>query len=1703
MAFPDIFSKLYDVVIGNALQFWKRVRVERDALEGTADPLGTFNDKSANETLSRLGAGTKSREIAAGVKAKLGGKFIRDGIFAGASFEEFLQRPDVQSLFRSLSQSRLAGIPLDPQQLAELKAIYSEISGDNDQSAHGVTAAVLDAICMGTVSNIKDEALAALVQAGVGQLIEEIRGLRAQSDVHANDIAILRETTQHWLQQQANDIGGTHLDRPALRALLTSEMAQHRFTLIKGLPGTGKTALLQDLLIRSAADGTTLFLSANRLSGRSWVEFARGIGLTTVAIEPLLVEIAASGHAILFIDGLDRIAPEQRTVVTDLLGQIISSPALAHWRVVATARDAGIEPLRNWLPSGLLAEGVGYVDVQNLDDDEAATLAQALPALRPLLQGGDERVRSLVRRPFFASVLAHGFSNAAYPADFAPRSEVDLIEAWWTRGGYDAQAHQTLARQLALIELARQSAPDLGRNLRLNSLSPATLSTFPLLEQDGLLQQVRQGHSAQFAHDIFFEWSFFHWLVDQGDAWVAALIQAGEPPALARVVELLSQATYPDTSEWQRHLQVLQDAPVRPQWLRAWLLAPLFSPRFEEQVVTYTAAVTADNHQLLTKLLVWVQAEKTIPNPLVLSGQLGSPDLEVNARIRLADALGWPSDLVSWSRLLNWALDQVAMFPDQCLGDLVSLFETWQVACADIPNPVSQRLVEQCAIWLNAVEDEHQATHRRHFREQSETETQQRVPTHLETELRALVLRASRSYPTVVTAYLSKIGQLDRLRESTFNQVMTYAPLLSQTHAELLSQVACSNFLKELPDGSVVRWQQEAEEQERQRSELLSIPEEQQTRWDALALMNPMLPPSFSYHDWDRLSIGADHHGYFPASPLREPFHSLLRNTPTVGLTLIRDLANHAITAWCQLHRHIPGSGTPMPLALELPWGRQEFWGTAREYTWFRGHGGPKAVECALMALESWALDELKAGKPAGTVIQQLIEGHSCIAVLGIAVLVALHANEISLVTLPLVTNQRLWRADLQRCVQESSFQTAGLIGFNQTENDAVHRKAVVDSGSLPTRGMEIRALVTLFALNADEGLRAACRSALDRFPQELGFEYEEEALDTDHVAALSRTAELWSEWGRTENYVPTPIPGREDVVGIELRSPRHSAPEIQQAHQRHIQTSQELELWLWVVKCFETKAWADGFTIDEAVTRASAVASTVSSIGSTFMPDNNIAHGAIAGTAAAICCFTDDTNHQNWVNQTIAAYRDEVEPQADDLFSKSVIPWHPKIFVAHALAVRIRTDRAQARDRSDLYQLVLHPLHVVSLAAISGTASCWDHDPRFAWCGLNLGLRFAQFTRINRSEDYDPASLSQAEQIRREQILTDTLAEYQADGDFPEFARPLPTWIQGQSHRRTASNDDWHRSDNVWIGDYAAKVLQQVPVAKVMASAARNRYVQALEAFVAWTLDTLNPTWRTERRRGRERDGIDLFEWQHELGRVLASVAVHLPPTEMQARLLAPIIDQPDEICMPMLASFTELLTCIGILDAQHIEESTLALLDTCLERTLQHDDFRRTGYRDGEISGFELPELIKSQLFVAIERADGAARFANGRRDDLHRVLPLVDRMVRQIGWVPYVALQFITLCERAAANYPADVFAEQILDQVEEGRLPAGWKRTSIPARIASLIQVYADQHHPLPVELSRKLLQVLDALVDLGDRRSAALQLSEEFRGVRLQ
>jgi hypothetical protein len=230
------------------------------------------------------------------------------------------------------------------------------------------------------------------------------------------------------------------------------------------------------------------------------------------------------------------------------------------------------------------------------------------------------------------------------------------------------------------------------------------------------------------------------------------------------------------------------------------------------------------------------------------------------------------------------------------------------------------------------------------------------------------------------------------------------------------------------------------------------------------------------------------------------------------------------------------------------------------------------------------------------------------------------------------------------------------------------------------------------------------------------------------------------------------------------------------------------------------------------------------------------------------------------------------------------------------------------------------------------------------------------------------------------------------------------------------------------------------------------------------------------------------------------ARVAQHLDQDEARRRFLEPVFALDDEVAASLIRPFADMVVC-AVMDSPVIEPRAIALLDACLQRVLQYQDWSRARRDDGKLYGFDLPDLVRTFLFVHVEHAGGAARFANGDWREVESILPIVNPFVRAVGDLPSVTSSFLTLCERAADHYPPDQFVEEITAVLaKQPGTPIGWRGSTIQGRIAALIQVFAQQTQPLPLSLAQGMLRILDRLIDMGDRRSAALQTSEIFRNV---
>ena len=101
---------------------------------------------------------------------------------------------------------------------------------------------------------------------GATSLLEDLEKLKALARSYAEDIR--------------DDVGGTRLDRAPLLEDVDAALSSSRLVQIRGLPGSGKSALLKRMVQRAIENGPALFLKADRLEGRSWVSFATSQGLS-------------------------------------------------------------------------------------------------------------------------------------------------------------------------------------------------------------------------------------------------------------------------------------------------------------------------------------------------------------------------------------------------------------------------------------------------------------------------------------------------------------------------------------------------------------------------------------------------------------------------------------------------------------------------------------------------------------------------------------------------------------------------------------------------------------------------------------------------------------------------------------------------------------------------------------------------------------------------------------------------------------------------------------------------------------------------------------------------------------------------------------------------------------------------------------------------------------------------------------------------------------------------------------------------------------------------------------------------------------------------------------------------------------------------------------------------------------------------------
>ena len=213
---------------------------------------------------------------------------------------------------------------------------------------------------------------------------------------------------------------------------------------------------------------------------------------------------------------------------------------------------------------------------------------------------------------------------------------------------------------------------------------------------------------------------------------------------------------------------------MRRQWQREWLTAPPFTPAFESAKAEFAALLKADGFALFEKVLVWFQAQHTIPSPLVL-GNIKSP-VEGLDNLAVADMLGWPSDFAAWGRLIDWIISEADSIPVRLIPRILEVFDVWQNVVADLKNGRSKAILELANTWLLRFEKGElrdkvgdKEKERRFSRDES---------SHLAKSLRTILLRSARSYPEYATDLFKRtIADEDR-RQAVYADLIAFSPIM-------------------------------------------------------------------------------------------------------------------------------------------------------------------------------------------------------------------------------------------------------------------------------------------------------------------------------------------------------------------------------------------------------------------------------------------------------------------------------------------------------------------------------------------------------------------------------------------------------------------------------------------------------------------------------------------------------------------------------------------------------------------------------------------------------------------------------------------------------------------------------------------------------------------------------------------------------------
>ena len=568
----------------------------------------------------------------------------------------------------------------------------------------------------------------------------------------------IAEDARHTLADISDRVGTVRLMRGEHLAAIRTALEQGRYVEIRGEPGVGKSGLLKRLAEERSTQSRVVVLSPHRVRAGGWGAMRTALGFQDTA-HSLLVDLASSGGAALFVDGLDSLSEDERLTIVDLVREAAEIPGFS---VVATTRRgfSGEDDESGWLPAEALDQlGRVPVTIGELSEDEVSELRHAAPELIPLL-ADSHPARAVVRNLFRLERLARRLDG-----ETAVRTEIDMAADWWRTADGKKKGRRKRARLLRT--LAQQA---LATELLNAEAHPE--AAVDALVVSGTLRDLGRDRMA-FRHDILRDWAIANLLFESSDIAGSVPLDSPAPASLARGFELAARMKLERTADdagWRCLLREVSREGMHGSWRRNVLLAVVRSEVGDELLTRVRAALLAEDARLLTELIRTVKAVEVRP----LSAHLADSGITAP---ELAGGVHIPSG-PSWTRLILWILGLGDDLPQALTEDAAEFFTASCVGIFD-HRELSALLAHWFYRRLEGIEAHRSGS--------------------LASNLRTGFLVVSRGAPPLAASYLRSLMQCG-VHDAAIGSVWELSPYVAQAAPEELAELTVAVLIPRRED---------------------------------------------------------------------------------------------------------------------------------------------------------------------------------------------------------------------------------------------------------------------------------------------------------------------------------------------------------------------------------------------------------------------------------------------------------------------------------------------------------------------------------------------------------------------------------------------------------------------------------------------------------------------------------------------------------------------------------------------------------------------------------------------------------------------------------------------------------------------------------------------------------------------------------------